>query len=204
MRRPFLSPCLRALICMFVSSERYVIITYSTHLIKEAYTSCCILFTLLRNFRMARPTGPDGARSAVLSVRLTPKLRFGLEMLSRLHRESLPDILSRAINDVLTSEHDGLWDYAPGESERPRMLMPLLWDERSSDRLANIAFNCPHLLTASENRLWTLVKTKTDLWNSKQEYSPENLNRDALAECWGKLQLELEMPHKAVSVVKKK
>lgn len=151
---------------------------------------------------MARPTGPDGPRSAVISIRLTPKLRFGLEMLSRLHRESLPDIISRAINDALSSEQNGLWDYAPGETQHPRMLMNLLWAERPSDRLANTALHCPYLLTAAENRLWALIKSKPELWLHPDERRAETLNREALAMTWDSLREDADMPRTVMGASK--
>ena len=67
---------------------------------------------------MARtPKGDDGSRNVTMSIRVTPKMRFNLEMMARLHRDTVPNIVTRAINDVFSSEVEGLWDYGGADSE---------------------------------------------------------------------------------------
>ena len=131
----------------------------------------------------------DGAKTSTLSVRLTPKMRFGLEMMARLHRDSIPDIVSRAIEDVFSSEIEGLWDFKGViETGGKRPLLNLLWADRPSDRLANIAFHCPELLSTAELRLWTSVKSEPKFWRETYGKTPETLLRDTLAECWDAIQ----------------
>lgn len=139
---------------------------------------------------MARTAkGADGAKTSTLSVRLTPKMRFGLEMMARLHRDTIPEIVSRAINDVFSSELEGLWDNEGHvESGGKRHLLNLLWADRPSDRLANIAFHCPDLLSTAELRLWTKIKSERKFWSEPDVQSERNLLRDTLAECWDALQ----------------
>ena len=139
---------------------------------------------------MARPVGAEGAKTSTLSVRLTPKMRFGLEMMSRLHRETLPDIVTRAINDVFDSEDEGLWDDEGDIAEigGRRNLLPLLWSPRPSDRLANLAFHCEYLLSTVESRLWAKIKASPTFWSSQTERTEEFLLRDVLAEGWEALE----------------
>ena len=156
---------------------------------------------------MARPTGPDGARSALLSVRLTPKLMFGLEMMSRLHRASIPDIVSRAIKDVFTSEFEGLWDYPKGsangaeeEARAPRYLLEVLWADRPSDRFANIALHCAGLMSSADIRLWAFIYAQEKFWRPDCARTEENLLREVLAMEWTALQ----GTHNVLEVSKKK
>ena len=142
---------------------------------------------------MARPVGPDGARSALLSVRVTPKLMFGLEMMSRLHRASIPDIVSRAIKDVFTSDFEGLWDYEDDAKTEPglrRYLLDLLWAERPSDRFANIAFHCEYLMPTADVRLWSRIKSKAKFWQPDEPRTEANLLREALADDWAAINEE--------------
>lgn len=133
----------------------------------------------------------DGAKTSTLSVRLTPKMRFGLEIMARLHRDTVPEIVTRAINDVFSSEFEGLWDYeGPEESGSKRPLLNLLWAEEPSDRLVNIALYSPNLLSTVERRIWMKIKNDPKFWNNPQELTLASLRRDFLAECWEAMQSE--------------
>jgi hypothetical protein len=147
--------------------------------------------------KMGRPTGPEGARNAVIGVRVTPKVKFGLDLLSRLHRASLPDLLTIAINDLFSSERFGLWDVVPGQGPTPddevpthRNLLNHLWAERSSDRFANIALKKRSLLLMTEGRLWSHIEGIPKYWSHQTRRNEEDLQRDVLAEDWESLKAE--------------
>ena len=143
---------------------------------------------------------PGGPRGAVLSVRIPEKTRYGLQLMSRLYREAIPDIVIRAVNDAFTSENGGLFIDVKGD-DMPRNLLAMTWAERESDRLANLALRYPDLLTGREQRLWTLVKATAKYWapptlvmTSKAEaeasianWDESSLLRDVLAEDWAAL-----------------
>lgn len=139
---------------------------------------------------MARTAGAEGAKTSTLSVRLTPKMRFGLEMMARLHRDSIPEIVTRAINNIFSSEYDGLWDSDTDSPYGRRWLMKLLWAERPSDRLANLAFHCPSLMSSAENRLWSHIKSESKFWKKAGAQTEKNLLREMLAQSWENLQSE--------------
>lgn len=140
---------------------------------------------------MARiPKGDDGSRNVTMSIRVTPKMRFNLEMMARLHRDTIPNIVTRAINNVFSSEFEGLWDYG-GTISEVGYLRPLdncLWAERASDRLANIAFNCDRLLTSSDVRLWSYIKAQPRFWREQVPQTEKGLLRDVLASEWDAIQ----------------
>lgn len=141
---------------------------------------------------MARPASPGGARSALLSTRVTPKLMFGLEMMSRLHRSPIPDIVSRAIKDVFDSDFEGFWDLQATQSEdqttERRPLLEILWADKPSDRFANIAFFCDRLMSSSDVRLWSYVKTQPQFWMPGVPQTESSLRRDVLATQWEDVQ----------------
>lgn len=132
------------------------------------------------------PKDATGSRSSTLSIRLTPKMRFGLEMMSRLYHESIPDIISRAVSNVFNAEHQGLSDFEGDtpETNGYRDLMQLLWSERPSDQLANIAFHCKKLLAGAQIRQWYYIKSQPEFWSDHSNISEASLLRDHLATRW--------------------
>lgn len=147
--------------------------------------------------KLGRPAGAEGPRTSLLAVRVTPKLRFGLEMLSRLRNTPVPDLVTRAISDLFGSEHQGLWDHPPGrtpvskgEPDAPRYLLDALWAEKASDRLANIALKSSHLLNMGERSLWIYVSTDSKYWSHKTKRAESELRRDVLQADWEELKLK--------------
>jgi hypothetical protein len=140
--------------------------------------------------------GPDGPKNVTVSVRVSPKVRFGLEMMSRLHHRTVPEIVSDAIDQVFGSEIEGLYDDkgAP-EAGGKRPLLNLLWAERPSDRLANIAFECPQLLSSPEKKVWNQVLADPRFWTTAKAHTPRNLRRDELAAHWEELGGEAAVPY---------
>lgn len=138
---------------------------------------------------MARtPASPDGAKNVTISIRMTPKMRFGLELMSRLHDRSVPDVVSYAITEVFTSEIEGLYDdRGPQETGGKRYLLNLLWAERPSDRLANIALQSPELLTTAERRMWSEIEQMPEFW-SGHERGESQLQREVLAKQWAQVE----------------
>lgn len=122
-----------------------------------------------------------GLRSSFLTARIPEKTRFGLTLMSRLHHEPVPDILIRALNNLYSSEHIGLFVDLPGE-ELPRNLLDLAWAERESDRLVNLAQVYPTLLTASEKLAWEQIRSTDKYWLKGKK--GREVNREAIAEDW--------------------
>jgi len=140
-------------------------------------------------------TGPDGPKNVTVSVRVSPKVRFGLEMMSRLHHRTVPEIVSDAINQVFSSELEGLYDdNGPPEAGGQRPLMNVLWAERPSDRLANIALECPYLLSSPEKKVWSQVIADPRFWTTAKARAPRNLLRNELAAHWEELGGEEAIP----------
>lgn len=134
------------------------------------------------------PSGPDGAKNVTISIRMTPKMRFGLDLMTRLHSRPMADVVTYAIEEVFTSEIEGLWDHnGPEEVGGKRYLLSLLWAERASDRFANIALHCPQLLTTAERRMWSRILHMPELWSCPERGEP-SLKREVLAQQWAGIQ----------------
>ncbi len=104
----------------------------------------------------------------------------------------MPDLVTRAVQDLFISEHDGLWDHAyvpvAGEPNGPRYLLDILWADTPSERLANIAFNCSGLLSLDEKRLWQRVLADAKYWLHPKQRTNNQLRLDVLEEDWVNLQ----------------
>lgn len=138
---------------------------------------------------MARPVGPDGRKSAVLTLRLTPKVRFGLELMSRVHKETIPEIVANAIAQSLTAEYGGLFVFTEESKERPKNLLELIWDERPSDRLINLAVRYPSVMSRTELAIWQRIRQTPKYWRSeraRKAKSPADsaVLRDVVAADW--------------------
>ena len=106
---------------------------------------------------------PGGPRDAVLTVRLPARVKVGLELISRLHREPMTDVIVRALSEALTSENGGLLVRLPGE-EHPTYLLPKVWDERDCVRLVKVALAYPSLLTRAEQLAWDAIRRDDRYW----------------------------------------
>lgn len=135
---------------------------------------------------MPRRPGPEGQKSAVISVRLTPRMRFGLELMGRVHQETMPEVVARAINDAFTSEHGGLLVGADESTTLPFDLLQRTWSERESDRLANLALHYPSIMSRREKEIWQRIESTPRYWRRRGDRSTarSELNREALAEDW--------------------
>lgn len=122
---------------------------------------------------MPRIAGPEGVKSATVTIRLTPKMRFGLELMSRRHHDSVQEIMQRAINDLFGSTHEGLLvDLCRPEDEvaeglfAPVNILNAVWSESAAERLANLALLCPELLNTPERRIWAKVTESSQYWRT--------------------------------------
>jgi hypothetical protein len=145
---------------------------------------------------MTRTAGPDGAKTSALSIRLTPKMKFGLEVMSRMHHISVPEIVTRAIGDVFNSEHEGLSDWE-GKDNLPRYLLPLLWDENPALRLAKLQFHTPNLMSAPEKKVWDAILKDPKLWSHPTLRTQPHLREDMLTQNWERLTLGTKLESKA-------
>ena len=138
--------------------------------------------------KIGRPVGPEGPKTIVLSLKVTPKLRFGLEMLSRMRNSSVPELVTIAVNKLFDSEDIGLWEYEEldeGDVIPGRIyLLEELWDELPSNRFANVSLKYPNLSSVPEMKLWEHVRGEPKYWSHKKHRTEKELLRNVLAADW--------------------
>jgi hypothetical protein len=140
-----------------------------------------------------------GPREFVLSVRIPARIRYGLELASRIHRERVADLVVQALNDSLTSEAHGVFVTLPDESDTV-YLLPKVWDARESVRLVRLALTAPSLLSGAEKALWEIVRDSDKYWGrpgpskkgARQARLLEELKEEDLEADWESLRLDFE------------
>lgn len=159
----------------------------------DGATVCLIeAFYLQHNTMPKKAKG--GPRDSVFSVRLSAKHRFAIELVARLNREPMTDVIVRALEEVLSSENGGLFVNLPGE-ELPAYLLPKVWDERESVRLVKLALVYPNLLSGAEKVIWERVKAEPRYWDSrakKDGLTIDDLRADRLEADWADLAAKTE------------
>lgn len=142
-----------------------------------------------------------GPRDSVFTVRLPARLRFGLELTSRLYGEPMTDVVLRGLNDALSSENGGLFVELPGE-DAPTYLLPKVWDEREGVRLVKLALVYPALLSRSQQLVWKSVRDDPRFWVESARPSKaankgrriEDLRTDVLEAEWTSLVRDGDRP----------
>lgn len=142
---------------------------------------------------MPRRVAPSEKKSVGIAVRLHPKTMFGIELMRRLHKESVAEVVTRAIEDAFWNDTGGLRMPIPG-TDMSENLLEVAWAERPSDRVANLAFCYRQALTRTEEEIWKDVEKSEKYWRADQKGEPssrskETLQRDVLAEDWEGLQI---------------
>jgi len=110
----------------------------------------------------------DRKKNETISLRLSPKLRYGLELLSRKQHRTVSSVVTWAIQELLNSD-DGLRK----DNQRVNML-EVLWDVDYADRLVKIATHWPKLMTYEEERLVKTIK-KWGWWPTKGDSATDTM-----------------------------
>jgi len=147
---------------------------------------------------MPRPTGPKGAKSTTLSLRLTPRTRYGLALLARVNRLSLGQVVDEALERAFYGEGPGTLERPLSGSNGRVRVLDMTWDERPWVRLGKLALMGPELLTAPELRLWQTIYGTPAYWvsqplNSNPESLGAALAHQALEADWEQLSREAEV-----------
>jgi hypothetical protein len=100
-------------------------------------------------------------KGEVVTLRLTPRTRYGLELLARQQRRPLSSVAEWAFHEVFKTE-----SIAPsfGEEKTLKEAVDDLWDPLEPDRLVKLAQKYPSLLTYEEDLIWKVIKEEPSFW----------------------------------------
>jgi hypothetical protein len=123
----------------------------------------------------------EGARSETLTVRLTPRMKYGLELQARKQHRTLAGVVEWAIERGLYHETDGLLkemditNSVSGTVEKAKLnLLEWLWDPSEIKRLCLLCMYAYELMTYEEQKLWSLIAQNAYYWQVLEITSSQN------------------------------
>ena len=106
-----------------------------------------------------RPT----RKTESLTVRLDPKVKFGLELMSRLQNRTVTGVVEWALTAAMTRATINPRDE---ESATVTAILDEVWSTDEPLRLVRLAFRAPNLLTYEELRIWETIQESPRFWDS--------------------------------------
>src|SRR3990167_4366610 len=162
----------------------------------------------IRQTHVADKKSSQLVRTERLHVRLSPKVRFGLEILARQSRCSFSDIIAQLIQNSLQktvvnissvpplSINPGTHDHCAKRGVSLANAIQHVWHDEEVERFVGFALNFPQLLTGAEKELWNLIKHNRYFWEipKKQDVSRQarKLNGNNVRKYWGVLNFVAE------------
>ncbi|WP_434520618.1 hypothetical protein [Pseudomonas sp. AK181] len=108
---------------------------------------------------MAKNKPSQGARKTeTLTLRLDPKVKMMIEMISRIRRQSITGVVEAAIEEIafdldapfFYKNETNNWSLSSAITE--------VWSTDESERFINMCYHLPTLLTYEEQRIWETIK----------------------------------------------
>jgi RNAse (barnase) inhibitor barstar len=117
-------------------------------------------------------------KSDVITVRLNPKLKYGLELLSRKQHRNISSLVTWAIEQAINDPQDGLHKkMSKGlKIAEPKQMLDVLWDVDPADQLVKIATHWPELMTYDEEKLIKAFK-EVGSWPKKGDSATESMQK---------------------------
>ena len=117
---------------------------------------------------------------------MSPKMRFGLELLAHERGETLTEVVTWAVAQMFGTEQVGLLRYASGEAMATRVL-DRVWSPLEHERVVRLGIYFPDLMNDRHAYLWSRVRESRKYWKSGSAPAtpvPDDVNWSALALDW--------------------
>lgn len=131
-----------------------------------------------------------------LSIRIDPRLRYALELLSRHQRRAVTGVVEWIIDRTLRDETVTL----NGNDASFADAMRHLWHPNELNRIVALALHAPELLTYEESRLWRVIYDSPTFWQGPNRRL-NDLMASEMTKHWDKLK-PLIVRHAEASVIK--
>lgn len=108
---------------------------------------------------MANKVGrPSSGKGKLITIRLTPKMRYSVELLARIQRRnSITAVIEFALEKLLHDKATGLFDGA-------EFLPDLVWDDDEAIRFVKLCLSRRDLLTYDEGLVWREIEMNKVYW----------------------------------------
>lgn len=142
-------------------------------LIMKAWTSldavCSIRFT--RKLRgvdaMAKNKPSQGARKTeTLTLRLDPKVKAMIEIISRIRRQSITGVVEAAIEEIAFDLDAPYFFDGKTLNSSLGAIFSDIWSSDESERFINMCYHLPSLMTYEEQRIWETIKSSRCFWEN--------------------------------------
>jgi len=136
-----------------------------------------------------RKKGNRLARTETVQVRFDPRMRYSLELASRLQRRSVSSFVECAADAYLASV---VVDVDPAFSSRStselslKQLVDQLWDVDEIVRFVRLAQIAPKLLTYEEELIWRFIASTACFWIRGEDGEP-SINIKLVRLLWSEL-----------------
>ena len=134
------------------------------------------------------PKAPE-RKTETLSLRIDPKTRYGLELLSRIQRRSGTGVVEWAIGQAL--DRETVRDRV-GNEWKLEQAMHRLWQVDELPRLLAMALEFPSLLTYEEQRMAAVLMATSDMWHDDRQKNFASFNFTPALTNWNKLKPMLQ------------
>jgi hypothetical protein len=91
-------------------------------------------------------------KGETLTIRIDARSRYGLDLLGRLKRRSVSELVLDEIREVIDKELP-----KPEVDGKRVHLMDAVWDAFEQDRMVKLALAAPELLNDYEQKLWRVI-----------------------------------------------
>jgi hypothetical protein len=107
-------------------------------------------------------------RTEVVTIRLTPRMRYLLELVAREQRRTVSSVMECAFEQASSDWTVKVFftdqTYALQQNLPLRDAEILLWDVDEVERFVKLALHCPHLLNYDEEMLWKCIENCDEIW----------------------------------------
>lgn len=125
-------------------------------------------------------------RTNVVTLRVSPKMRFGLELLAHERGETLTEVVTWAVSEMFATEQVGLLRFASGESMATRVL-DRVWSPHEHERVVRLGMYFPEFMNDRQRYLWSRVRESRKYWktgNAPSNPVPDDVDWPVVADDW--------------------
>lgn len=109
---------------------------------------------------MAKNKSGQGSRKTeTLTLRLDPKVKMMIELISRIRRRSITGVVEAAIEEVAYDTGVPYFDDGRINNHPLGSILSDVWSTDESERFINMSYRFPTLLTYEEQRIWETIKS---------------------------------------------
>lgn len=117
---------------------------------------------------MAKNKPSQGARKTeTLTLRLDPKVKAMIEIISRIRRQSITGVVEAAIEEIAFDLDTPYFFDGKTLNSSLGVVFSEIWSSDESERFINLCHHLPSLMTYEEQRIWETIKSSRCFWENE-------------------------------------